>query len=263
MRIEDLASVYANLLNNKHFNIKVNSNLDFDDESIVQGIIFAARRPFSITGLNSETMELNFEFYVNVKNEQIKLDTLKEISKILGSKKGVFESENNTYTYNSFLEFARPVSAPIVDMGNFTQVVLVNGTCFVSSQSSGIEISNDIETYLTFKSIKDRVYLQSGTTNNVRDLDAPTKANHKESSAKNKTQGVARNLNIISMRNSLCTLLKKYIEVADEDYDINEEIIIEKVYPDFTITKTCVITNATLIEEAGTPLLIQLTLQTK
>lgn len=259
-RVEDIAQIYNNILGNSHFNLEVNCNLKTDGDR-TQGILFAARRPFAISGLNAETLEINIEFYVNVRHHVAKLDILDEISKILGTHTGTFESQGVEYTFNSFLEFGRPTSAPLVDMGNFTQVIFVNGSCYISAVNGGVKMSNDIKTYLTFNGVRGQVYPKVANVNNVREVDAPTKANENESSAQIKTQGVARSLTIYDLRDDICTELEKYIEVLDDTSDPAEPITVERVYPDFTVTKTCVITAGTIVEVPGSFLCIDISLQ--
>lgn len=259
IRIEDIAKIYNDLIGN-HFNIEVNCNLDVNGTQ-TQGIMFATRRPFAVSGLKAEALDINLEFYVNVTSKMNKLELLTEISKLLGTKQGSYTSNGEEFTYSSFLEFGRPTSAPLVDMGNYKQVIFVNGSCFVSAKSGGVKMSNDIKTYLTFNGKRGRVYPKIININNVREVDAPTKANCNESGAQVKTQGVARSLSIYDLRDDICKELEKYIEITSEDTDPNATITIERQYPDFTVTKTCVITSGIITEIPGSFLVIELGLQ--
>lgn len=259
MKVEDLAKVYQNMLG-AHYDIDVNCNLNLNGGAI-QGIMFVAHRPFAVTGLKAETLELNFEFYVDATIKEKKLDVMEELKQILGTKEGKFISEDIEYTYSSFLEFCRPTSAPLADEGRYRQVIFIHGSCFVSPVNGGVKMSNDIKTYLTFNGIRGRVYPKIVNINNVRDVDAPTKANENENAAQVKTQGVSRSLTLYDLRDDICTELEKYIEVTDEFGDPNKLIEIERVYPGFTVKKKCVITSGIIQEVPGAFLCLEIGLQ--
>ena len=144
-RIEDLAKVYQNILGNSYYSIDVYSNLKVDG-NIIQGIIKPYRRPFKLSNIKAETVELILEFYISVRKNKEKLDEFSDLAKICGLKKGTFTSNNKTYTYHSFLDFASPANAPVADFGDYTQVVILNGTCLVSEASGGAMVSNELKT---------------------------------------------------------------------------------------------------------------------
>ena len=150
---------------------------------------------------------------------------------------------------------------PLVDCGKYKQVIYINGSCFVSPVNGGAKMSNDIKTYLTFNGVRGRVYPKIVNINNVRDVDAPTKANENENAAQVKTQGVSRSLTLYDLRDEICTELEKYIEVTDEFGDPNRLIEIERIYPDFTVKKKCVITSGIIQEVPGAFLCLEIGLQ--
>lgn len=261
-RVEDVANVYESLLGNNHFSIKVNANFDVGGD-LTQAIMFVNKQPFSIAEVPMETMQLKFEFFINVDSDIYKLDIEHELNAILGYKSIDFVSNGEQYTLNSYLNMGGTLSVPYMELGNFKQVYTYSGTCFINKKQGGVIISNDIETYLTFNGITDRVYLLSGSTNNIRDTDAPTRANQLESSAIVRAQGVARNINILGQKNELCSKLMQYIEVSENTPNLNAPIKLKRVYPDFVAEHDCVMVAGLITEEAGAPLSIQLGLQKK
>ena len=263
-KLEDLVTVYMGLLGKNYYNIEINCNLNVRSQATVEGIMFAARKPFSISGLGAQTVELNFEFYVNVTRTQGKLNALDNIAnKILGTKTGEFKSNGLNLTYNSFLEFGRPISAPVVDAGQFTQVVMVNGSCFVSLKEGGVMMSNDIITSLTFKGVTERVYPDTVSIFNQRVPDIPQKLNMNESTAIAEKQNISRTLRIYLRRTPLHNALIDYIENLDDTADTNEPIIITRKYPNSTIGKDCILLTGNIIERPGAFAIMELVIQRK
>lgn len=259
IRIEDLATMYNELLGDSYFDLAVNTNIDYM-QSKTQAVIYATRRPFAIPNLDAETIELAFEFYINVDNPNTMYDMLNAINNINGLKEGSFDSNDNTYTYTSFLTFPRPLSAPQADTGSLMQVVQLTGTVFISNSISGIKMGNDVRTYLTIDETREEVFVSSSNIANTRESDAPTKLNQNQAQTKAKTQSVIRTLNIYDMRSTFCDNLEKIIEASDSG-ELNLPVTLERVYPTHTVTVESVITSGTIVENKGAFMTINLTLQ--
>lgn len=266
--MEDLAKVYQNILGDNHYSIDVYSNLKIDG-NVVQGIMKPYRRPFKLQNINAETIEVTFEFYISVRKLQNKLDELATISKICGFRKGTFESNGKTYTYHSFLDFATPANAPITDFGDYTQVVVVTGTCLVA-EPNGAMVSNDIKTFLTVnpdtnEEIEGELEVLTYSFGVTKTPESPQMSNEIFAKTFNRSQSYTYSYSIIVLKNAICERLVKAAGNINP-FELNEIVKIKNTFPAFTnasfeITNDCVVTNCSLTGQAGAFATIQLTLQ--
>lgn len=266
--MEDLAKVYQNILGDNHYSIDVYSNLKIDG-NVVQGIMKPYRRPFKLQNINAETIEVTFEFYISVRKLQNKLDELATISKICGFRKGVFTSNGKSYTYHSFLDFATPANAPVADFGDYTQVVILTGTCLVA-EPNGAMVSNDVKTVLTVnpdtnEEIQGELEVLTYSFGVTKTPESPQMANEIFAKTFNKSQSYTYSYTIIVLKNAICERLVKAARNI-HPFGLNEIVKIKDSFPVFTnekfdIINDCVVTSCSLIGQAGAFATIQLTLQ--
>lgn len=268
-RIEDLAQVYQNILGNSYYSIDIYSNLKVDG-NVIQGIIKPYRRPFKLSNLKAETVELIFEFYISVRKHQAKLDELSDLAKICGLKKGTFISNNKTFTYHSFLDFASPANAPVADFGDYTQCVVITGTCLVSESSGGALVSNEVKTELTFNAgtqseITGAVEVINVGFGETKQTESPQMANSTTAKSYNKAQSSNFTYTIIVQKNAVC---KRLVQAARKilPFGLNEIIKVKDTFPAFddngafSTTTDCIVADCSFSGQAGAFATISLTL---
>lgn len=266
--MEDLAKVFQTLLGDNHYSIDVYSNLNING-NIVQGIMKPYRRPFKLPEIKAETVELTFEFYISVRKQQTKLDELSTLSKILGFKKGSFTSNGALFNYHSFLDFASPANAPITDFGDYTQCVIITGTCLVS-EPNGALVTNEIKTTLTINPDKANEFsgnlevlnYSSGPT---KTAESPQMANEIAARTYNKSQSYSYTYTILVIKDKLHERLVKAAR-NKEPFGLNEVIRLKDTFPAFyneafECVNDCVIVECSLLCQAGTFATMQLVLQ--
>lgn len=269
-RMEDLAQIYQNILGDNHYSIDVYSNLSIDG-NVVQGIMKPYRRPFKLSSVKSETVELVFEFYISVRKRQNKLDELSTLSKICGLKKGAFTSNNKTFTYHSFLDFATPANTPVVDFGDYTQCLVITGTCLVSENTGGLMVSNEITTSLTFNpdttnEISGQVEVLNISFAESKQTESPVLANSNTAKSFNKAQNTSYTYTILVAKNAVCKRLVKAARKI-EPFGLNEIVQVTDNFPAFdddgafSQTNNCIVVGCSLIGQAGAFATIDLTLQ--
>lgn len=269
-RIEDLAKVYENILGSPYYSIDVYSNLKIDG-NVVQGILKPYRRPYKLSNIKAETVELIFEFYISVRKTQDKFDELSTLSKICGLQKGTFESNGKTYTYHSFLDFASPANSPIANFGDYTQVVVITGTCLVSEVDGGALVSNEIKTKLTFncgtdEEIEDYVEILNVQYGNTEQTESPILANSDTAKSFNRAQNSSFAYTILLQKNKVGKRLLKAARKI-EPFELNEIIKVTDYYPafdndgPFNISNDCIVAGCDFAGQAGAFATITLTLQ--
>lgn len=267
-RIEDLAKVYENILGSPYYSIDVYSNLKIDGAAI-QGIIKPYRRPYKLSNIKAETVELIFEFYISVRKKQDKLDELSTLSKICGLRKGTFTSNGKSYTYHSFLDFASPANSPIADFGDYTQVVVITGTCLVSEADGGALVSNEIKTELIINpgkenEISGEIEVLSMGFGNTKTSESPQLINKTAACTFNRSQNYNYTYTIIVQKNKIGERLIKAARNI-EPFALNEIVKIKDKFPvfseeSFTVTTECVVLDCSYSGMAGAFGTITLTL---
>lgn len=266
--MEDLAKVFQNILGDNHYSIDVYSNLNIDG-NVVQGLMKPYRRPFKLSNIKAETVELTFEFYISVRKLQNKLDELATISKICGLRKGTFTSNGKTFNYHSFLDFATPANAPVTDFGDYTQVVVVNGTCLVA-EPNGAMVSNDIRTTLTINPDTDdelsgELEVLTYSFGPINSTESPQMANSIVAQAFNKTQSYNYTYTILVLKNTINERLVKAARNI-QPFGLNENVRIKDAFPAFAnepfeVKNDCVVVGCAFVGQAGAFATIQLSLQ--
>lgn len=269
-KIEDLAKVYENILGSPYYSIDVYSNLKIDGAAI-QGIIKPYRRPYKLSNIKAETVELIFEFYISVRKKQDKLDELSTLSKICGLRKGTFTSNGKSYTYHSFLDFASPANSPIADFGDYTQVVVITGTCLVSEADGGALVSNEIKTKLTFnagtdKEISDFVEILNVQYGDTKQTESPILANQNTAKSFNRAQNSSFAYTILLQKNKVGKRLLKAARKI-EPFALNEIVKVTDYYPafdtdgPFSNSNNCIVAGCDFVGQAGAFATVTLTLQ--
>lgn len=264
-RIEKIAEFFVNKLGANHFNLDVNCNLNLDGD-IVQGIMFATRRPFKINNINAESIELNFEWYVSVKNTTAKLDVLNTLSRITGALSGYFNDGGVDYTINTFIDFGRPTTAPVVDMGDYTQVVLMSGTCLITNSISGALISNDVITEIYDKNpgsenaVGGPVAVLSANTVLTKVVASPQKLNKNKATTYCSTQQVTTTLSILYLKNQIDNKLLEHINLYNDE-SANKTYYLRRQFPTYTILREVKLIQGSITENAGAFLQYEIVLQ--
>lgn len=268
--MEDLAKVYEQILSDKHFNVDVYSNLSNND-NYVQGIMKPYRRPFKLKNIKAETVELTFEFFIKITKKQDKLDELKTISKICGYLTKEFASNGKNYKIHSFLDFANPPSSPVIGMGEFTQCIVVTGTCLVS-EPSGALVSNELKTEITFnKGLENQI---NGFVEVLAHGFGPTTTpesthmlNNDIASSYNKNQVYTFTYSILVLKNKVCERLVKAARQI-QPLKLNESIFVKDYFPafdnePFEIENECIAVGCSFSGVAGAFATIELVLHNK
>lgn len=266
--MEDLAKVFQKILGDNHYSIDVYSNLDING-NVVQGLMKPYRRPFKLSNIKAETVELTFEFYISVRKLQNKLDELATISKICGFRKGTFTSKGKTFSYHSFLDFATPANAPVTDFGDYTQVVVVTGTCLVA-EPNGAMVSNDIRTTLTINpgtanELSGELEVLTNNFGTTKTTESTQMANKTSASAFNKNQVSTYTYDVIVIKNAICERLIKAARGL-QPFGLNEIVKIKDTFPAFTdepfeAENECIVTDCNYAGSAGAFATIRISLQ--
>lgn len=149
---EDLAGVYEKLLNENDakpmFHVNVNQNLNTQGFPI-EVILYPQRMPPKNEKLQYETVQLVADMFVRTSDEEETFDLMDYLAnRILGVKRGEFESNRITYRYACFLDFGSPSSQPVVNQGEYYAVFRLEGTVFITA-ADGPYMANDATTYFS------------------------------------------------------------------------------------------------------------------
>ena len=270
IQLKDLANAYSALIGNI-FNIKVNVETEVDPLRS-SGIMLATRQPYKIDNIKAESLQVALRFYVCCENEEEYNETIKILSQLVGLNKGNFTSNEKTFKYYSFLDFARPLSDPEINSGKFYQTLELMGTCLVTQTAGGVLIGNEVETEIAFNvgtenELSGKIEVLSATSALVKTQEAPQMVNKQVGGAINNSQLFSYSYTILVLKNAICERLVKALENI-EPIGVNEAIRVVDKYPAFTgeafsATKTTVLTGAQINRNAGAFTNILLTLQDK
>jgi hypothetical protein len=138
----DIAKEYQNILGD-NFTVKLDNDID-PRGTKTQCVLTLGRRPFMVTGIDSESFDVVMNFYPSINSEMQNINALYEMSILTAPLSGDIVSNGKTYNYNSFLSFRQPAN-PQVDTGEFKQVKTITGSLFVTSDTDGAILSNFID----------------------------------------------------------------------------------------------------------------------
>ena len=149
---EDLAGVYEKLLNENDarpmFHVNVNQNLNTQGFPI-EVILYPQRVPPKNEKLRYETVQLVADMFVKTTDEDEAFDLMDYLAnRILGVKRGEFESNRVKYRYASFMDFGSPSTQPLVNQGEYYTVFRLEGTVFIT-ETDGPYMANDTTTYIS------------------------------------------------------------------------------------------------------------------
>ncbi|MCI8733279.1 MAG: hypothetical protein HFE29_02955 [Clostridia bacterium] len=170
--LDALASYYNEVLG-ASFVVKANCILIPLQDDRTTCTLYAARVPFSIADVRSETLTLTLNFRVAWFPENERKKTLEEMKRLLGyqrfvireeitkrslsekqnaeSGKEIFEIKDDkilkTFNCTSFLEMPQPVGVPEIDCGKTVLDMQITGTVLVTDADGGAVMSNDVVTF--------------------------------------------------------------------------------------------------------------------
>lgn len=267
VNIEDIAKVYGDLLGHNYC-ADVNSNFNFTGKKI-QVCIYPTRTPYKVRNINSEVIQIAIEIYMPVTYTAQRDAILNHINKsINGLQEGEFESNGDTWSYCSTLDFTRPLMAPMVDSGQFMQLVSLQGQILVSA-SDGAMLLNDIKHELTIDEVDENGVITTtygelkvleDDTSSQNEPEATLMCNEAFASAYNKTQSSSMSINILLMNDNLCKRLVKAIERI-EPFDKNQIFKLDTTYKkwDLKSSQEYILTSAVRSGRAGAFSVISLT----
>lgn len=270
VKLEDLAQVYQKIIGNR-FSIRVNANFDLSDNREC-GIMLATRQPYKIENIKAESIQVVLRFYTCCEDYDVYNSTIQQLGQLSGYNKGLFTSNGKEYKYNSFLDFTSPVNEPIVDTGEFCQVLEIMGTCLVTQTEGGALVGNEVETRIRVdigkeSEFEDVIEVLSANTSLTKAQEAPQMSNKKTAKVFNSSQVYSFSYSILILKNRICERLIKALR-GKEPFGLNEEIQITEIWPTFTSepmtdTKRLVLTNGNLGRNAGAFCTAELTFQEK
>lgn len=270
IRLEDLAKVYSSIIDNV-FDIKINACVE-PDTIRPSALMFATRQPYKLSNIKAESLQVALRFYVECEHEQIYNDLIQKLSMLAGLNKGKFTSNEKTFRYFSFLDFARPLSEPEVNSGKFYQTLEFMGSCLVTQCEGGVLIGNEVSTEIYFNVGLDNEFgggleVLSATSALVKAQESPQMANSKIGKTINTTQLASYSYTILMLKDKVCERILKALEYI-EPLGVNETIKVVDKYPPFTdkelkTEKIVVLTGGQVDRNAGAFVTAQISLQDK
>lgn len=140
--LKDIVKEYQEILG-ENFKVKLEADIEPQSDK-VQCVLTLGRKPFMVTGIDSESFDVLIQCYVPTNTEMQQYNLMHELSLLTLPVQGEIVSGGKTYNYNSFLTI-RQSGAPQVDTGQFMQLKTLTGALFVTSQSDGAALSNSVE----------------------------------------------------------------------------------------------------------------------
>lgn len=268
-----LASYYGTLLGSS-YRVELNS-LEYPErrEGITVVTVQAERVPFAVENVNAETLRVQLNFRLNTKRKAI---VLADIAKLLGSRNFEIETyrENESgeetadkaFTLYSFLDMPSPLNSPEVDTGAIMVTYEVRGTILVTQKGCGAVVSNAIVTELSTQPIdgaianERRIAVLSCQVTNAKSLEPYVETDCVRMKTVEKARSCAYAISAICLGNSIDRKLCEDIEILGEG---GEQIYyVRRTYPSgAVVTKRCLLTEGTLLEQAGAYSQIAITLQ--
>lgn len=270
IRLEDLAKAYSSIIDNA-FVIKVNACVE-PDTIRPSALMFATRQPYKLSNIKAESLQVALRFYVECEYEEKYNDLIQKLSMLAGLNKGKFTSNEKTFRYFSFLDFARPLSEPEVNSGKFYQTLEFMGSCLVTQCEGGVLIGNEVSTEIYFNVGLDNEFgggleVLSATSALVKAQESPQMANSKIGKTINTTQLASYSYTILMLKDKVCERILKALEYI-EPLGVNETIKVVDTYPPFTdkelkTEKIVVLTGGQVDRNAGAFVTAQISLQDK
>lgn len=272
LRVEDLALKIQEMLG-ENYRVSVNCDVN-PSANEVQVVLFTTRKPYKIEGINSEVMEIYIELYMPVLIQEKKEQILAQInSKLNGYRKGKIISSGEEYKFFSFLDFIRPLQAPVVDTGTMMQLIALTGSVLITG-SNGALAGNEVETSFIFNPdnaetrLEGKVEVLSSSFALVKEAESPQMASSNIAKAFNKTQVYSYSFTLLLLKNKIGERILKGVRNI-QPFELNERVDIKEIYPPFTgvdnleIENQCVITGCQLDRNAGAFSTVNITFQDK
>lgn len=153
--LEYIAKLFNEYLGND-FIVRVDSSTDIIPNKTMC-TIQADRVPFSVSSIESETLDIALTAYLNVDTEIIKNKQLKRLNDLIGTHEGVIEVVDNgetmRYRYHVFINGNKPITDPAFDMGMDCASYQLTGTMLISAEVGGGVMSNDLEVRMSLSPI--------------------------------------------------------------------------------------------------------------
>lgn len=240
------------------FRVIVNGSTSISQDSKTEILMQATRIPFAVTGIGSETLNISLEVWAPAQNPKVRDKTLSMLNKLIGHKSGSIETTEANYTYASFLEFGRPIDVQQVDINASRRHLLnITGTMLISNVETGAVVSNSIFTQLYIGNPDDENTVRGfiptlavDTSINFSSETSPTGNNNTAD-----TYNIVRNCNIsvsaLVLNRPLDNVIIKIIYLIQNNFGINDEIYVRRIFPTFEVIKKCRLIGGELIEQAG------------
>lgn len=265
----DLKYIYENLLGgdpeNPHIgdvNIEINNDLNTKHYKM-QAILYPERQPYKLANIDSEAFTLSFNFYCDISSSLKKTDALEIVNRIIGYKAGTYIKDEKQYKFYSYLDLSRPMSDPMIDNSYYTQILSVTGTLLVRDAATGAIVGNDVETSVEFlDGTKGQLTVLEATCQSASTGTTIAVVNSEVGKTANANGSNTYVYKVLAMRDTVSVKLQK-AATGHTRLGINETVILTEVYPDFTVTKECIIISTVIRHFAGAFAEIDLTLQEK
>ena len=257
LRVEDLALKIQEMLGE---NYRVNVNCDINPSSNkIQAVLYPTRKPYKIEGINSEVIEIYIELYMPVLIQEKKEQILAHVNRALnGYRKGIMTSNGEEFSFFSFLDFIRPLQAPVVDTGTMMQLIALTGSVLITG-NDGAVASNEIKTSITLfpdnseRSITQEIEVLSATPENTVEPESPLMSREKKAKSFSKTQSNHYTYVFLLMKDKFCKAIVEGL-YGEDCFELNQPFQITEVYPfwnDLTIVKDCVLVSGSISRNAG------------
>ena len=272
LRVEDLAVKFQDLLG-ENYRVSVNCDINPSADK-VQVVLYPSRKPYKIEGINSEVIEIYVELYMPVLIQETKEQILAQVNKALnGYRKGKIISNGEEFKFFSFLDFIRPLQAPVVDTGTMMQLIALTGSVLITGQNGAL-VGNEVETSFIFnpekpeERLEGKVEVLSSSFSLVKEPESPQMASSKVAKAFNKTQVYSYSFTLLLLKDEIGERMLKGVRNI-LPFELNERVDIKEVYPPFKgvdnleIENQCVITGCQMDRNAGAFTTVNFTFQDK
>lgn len=150
-----IAELFNELLGSE-FNVRMDNLTELENSNKIPCVIKAARIPFAIEDIGSESLEITLTAKLNVDNDIIKHEQLYKFTKIIGSHRGeIFDGNGNRFRFNLYLKGHAPVTDAVFDINGECNCYEMSASLLISDVESGAILSSDIVYELSDKPFDD------------------------------------------------------------------------------------------------------------
>lgn len=225
------------------FCVSLNNQITPRKDNIVDVTLRAQSVPFSMPEVKSETLNVDLNFRVNVRNTNA-AETLNSMRALQGYKEFTIQTyvENGSgeivngalYNVVSFFNAEKPIGNPEVDSGELMSDYLMTGTILVTDSESGAIMSNSVDTYLgrqsTFSDAKKLSVVSLESQLNF-DAEPSVLSGAKKPIITNKSHALSYAIRCLNLDSAIDGDLIRNLELAEPSETLDVVYYMWRIYP--------------------------------